>query len=257
MGQALVRMITDTDGLKLAGAATEPGDPAIGRDAGDLVHSGSAGVSITDDLAVALTDCDVAIDFTSPAAADATIASCVDRQVALVMGTTGLSTAQLSALEDAGRQIGVVYGRNMSVGVNVLTELISRAARALGGEFDVEITEAHHRHKLDSPSGTALQLGEAVAGARGTTLAESATYARHGVDTAREPGAIGFASIRAGSIVGDHSVLFVSDEEVIELKHRALDRQLFARGAVRAAEWLSGKSNGFYTMNDVLGLTGR
>jgi 4-hydroxy-tetrahydrodipicolinate reductase len=257
MGQTLVRLISAADGLKLVGAATEPGDQSIGRDAGALVHVASQDVLITEDIGAALADSQIAIDFTSPAAADTTIAACVDRRVDLVMGTTGLSTEQQSALKEAGRHIAVVYGRNMSVGVNVLTDLIGRACRALGEEYDVEITEAHHRDKMDSPSGTALQLGEAVADERGTSLAETATYDRHGSAALREPGAIGFSSIRAGSIIGDHTVMFVSDEEIIELKHRALDRQLFARGALRAAEWLHGRSNGLYTMNDVLGLTGR
>jgi 4-hydroxy-tetrahydrodipicolinate reductase len=257
MGQTLVRLISEAEGLELAGAVTEPGDPAIGSDAGDLVRGLSSGVQITEDIGAALANSQVAIDFTSPAAADATIAHCVDREVALVMGTTGLSAQQHTALTEAGRHIGVVYGRNMSVGVNVLTELVSLASRALGREYDVEITEAHHRNKLDAPSGTALQLGEAVASERGTTLAESATYDRHGAEALRAPGSIGFSAVRAGSIVGDHTVMFVSDEEIIELKHRALDRQLFARGALRAAQWLHEKPNGLYTMNNVLGLTGR
>jgi len=257
MGQTLVRLISAADGLKLVGAATEPGDQSIGMDAGVLAHVASQGVPVTEDIGAALADSQIAIDFTSPVAADTTIATCVDCRVGLVMGTTGLSTEQQSALKEAGRDIAVVYGRNMSVGVNVLTELVRRASRALGGEYDVEITEAHHRDKMDSPSGTALQLGEAVADVRGTSLADTATYDRHGSAALREPGAIGFSSIRAGSIIGDHTVMFVSDEEIIELKHRALDRQLFARGALRAAEWLHGRPNGLYTMNDVLGLTGR
>lgn len=257
MGQTLVRLIVEAEGMELAGAATEPGDQSIGQDAGTLARVGPLGVAVSEDLREALADSQIAIDFTSPAAADANIVACVERRVALVMGTTGLSVEQHSALDAAGRDIAVVYGRNMSVGVSVLTELVHRASRALGDEFDVEITEVHHRNKLDAPSGTALQLGEAVASERGTTLAESATYDRHGVESPREPGTIGFAVTRAGSIVGEHAVMFASDEEIIELKHRALDRQVFARGALRAAGWLNGKPNGLYSMKDVLGLTGR
>ena len=257
MGQTLVRLIAEADGMELAGAATEPGDQLIGQDAGTVALVGPLGIAVTDDLGAALTGSQIAIDFTSPAAADANIDACVDGRVALVMGTTGLSTGQQSMLEDAGRHIAVVYGRNMSVGVNVLTELIGMASRALGDEYDVEITEAHHRDKIDAPSGTALQLGEAVASERGTTLAESAAYDRRGVEALRKPGTIGFATIRAGSIVGEHTVMFASDEEIIELKHRAVDRQVFARGALRAAAWLNGKPNGLYSMKDVLGLTGR
>jgi 4-hydroxy-tetrahydrodipicolinate reductase len=257
MGRALVRLIAEAERMELAGAATEPGDRLIGQDAGDLAQIGPLGIAITEDLGEALAGSQVAIDFTTPAAADANIAACVDRRVALVMGTTGLSAEQQAALDEAGHHIAVVYGRNMSVGVNVLTELVARASRALGQEFDVEITEAHHRNKMDAPSGTALQLGEAVAKEQGTTLSRSATYDRHGVESVRKPGTIGFASIRAGSIVGEHTVMFASDHEIIEFRHRALDRQVFARGALRAAGWLNEKPNGLYSMNDVLGLTGQ
>jgi 4-hydroxy-tetrahydrodipicolinate reductase len=257
MGRALVRLIAEAKGMELAGAATEPGDQRVGQDAGTLGQTGSLGIAITEDLGEALADSQVAIDFTTPAAAQANIAACIDRRVALVMGTTGLSAEQQAALDDAGQHIAVVYGRNMSVGVNVMTELVARATRALGQEFDVEITEAHHRNKVDAPSGTALQLGEAVANEWGTTLSRSATYDRHGVASLRKPGTIGFAAIRAGSIVGEHTVMFASDDEIIEIRHRALDRQVFARGALRAAGWLDKKPNGLYSMNDVLGLTGR
>jgi 4-hydroxy-tetrahydrodipicolinate reductase len=256
MGRTLVRLIAEDDQLTLAGAATEPGHEWIGRDAGAADGLPALGVAITDDVSSAVADSDVAIDFTLPAAAAGNVAACIEQGVGLVMGTTGLSEQQQAALAEAGAQIGIVYGRNMSVGVNVLTELAALAGRVLGQDYDIEITESHHRGKVDAPSGTALQLGEAVALERGTTLAESAVYHRHGATGAREPGEIGFASIRAGGIVGEHSVLFGSEEEMIELRHVALDRQVFARGALRAAGWLAGRSPGLYSMRDVLGLTG-
>ena len=257
MGRALTGLIAEDDKMELVGAATEPGHELIGEDAGRVANAGSLGVSVTDDVKEALADSEVAIDFTLPEATLANIGACVDRGVALVMGTTGLTAAQQAALEEAGSSIGVVYGRNMSVGVNVLTELVRRASSVLGADYDVEITEAHHRNKVDAPSGTALQLGEAVARERGTTLEAAATFDRHGAKSARESGSIGFASIRAGNIVGEHTVMFVTDEEIIELKHRALDRQVFARGALRAARWLKDQPAGLYSMPDVLGLSGR
>ena len=257
MGRTLIRLISAADDISLSGAATEPGDALIGADAGLGANVRSLGVAITDNLDTALAEAQVAIDFTLPAAAEANIEACVNRNVALVMGTTGLSAEQQSALAEAGQRIGVVYGRNMSIGVTVLTDLVRRATAALGSDYDVEVIEAHHRKKLDAPSGTALQLGEAVADERGTTLAESAIFDRHGLDSPRRPGSIGFASVRAGSIVGDHAVMFATDEEIIELKHRALDRQVFARGALRAARWVIGRPRGLYSMNDVLGLGGR
>jgi 4-hydroxy-tetrahydrodipicolinate reductase len=257
MGQTLVRLIVEDDGLELTGAVTEPGHESIGRDAGDAAGAGPIGVSITDDVSAAVAGCQVAIDFTLPEAAAGNVTACADNGVALVMGTTGLSDEQQAVLEDAGTRIGIVYGRNMSVGVNVLTELAALAGRAFGADYDVEITEAHHRNKVDAPSGTALQLGEAVARERNTTLSESAVYGRHGATGAREPGKIGFASIRAGGIVGEHTVMFATDEETVELRHVALDRQVFARGALRAAKWVEGQAPGLYSMKDVLGLTGR
>jgi 4-hydroxy-tetrahydrodipicolinate reductase len=257
MGQTLIRLIAAAEDMQLSGAAAETGDRLIGADAGLSANAPSLGITISDDLDTALAEAQVAVDFTLPTATDANIQACLEHGIALVMGTTGLSEAQQSMLAEAGQRIGVVYGRNMSVGVNLLTELVRQASAALGPGYDVEVIEAHHRDKLDAPSGTALQLGEAVAAERGTTLDESAIFDRRGQDGPRRDGGIGFASIRAGSIVGDHAVMFTTAEEIIELKHRALDRQVFARGALRAARWLVGQPHGFYSMNDVLGLTGR
>jgi 4-hydroxy-tetrahydrodipicolinate reductase len=257
MGQTLTRLIAENDALELVGAATEPGHASIGEDAGLVAGVSSLAVAVTDDIKKAVAGSQVAIDFTLPEAATENLAACVDRKVAMVMGTTGLSAAQQQALADAARHIGMVYGRNMSVGVNVLTALVGLAAKALGADYDVEISEAHHRHKVDAPSGTALQLGDAVARERGTTLDTVAIYERHGAQIPREPGSIGFTSVRAGGIVGEHTVLFATDEEIIELKHRAGDRALFARGALRAAQWVVGQPAGLYGMSDVLGLNGR
>lgn len=257
MGQTLCRLISESDDLELVGAVTERGHACAGRDAGEVAGLGSLGVPITDDVAAAVADCEVAIDFTLPAAAPAQIAACVDSNTALVIGTTGLSDEHQALLDDAGARIPVVYGRNMSVGVNVLTELTGLAARALGSGYDVEVSEAHHRHKVDAPSGTAVQLAESVARARDVNLGDVAVYNRHGVNDPRKPDSIGFTSVRAGTIVGDHSVLFAADEEIIELRHRALDRAVFARGALRAASWLVDQPVGLYSMSDVLGLDGR
>jgi 4-hydroxy-tetrahydrodipicolinate reductase len=254
MGQTLIRLIADDATLELAGAATEPGHDAVGRDAGSEAGRQPLGVTITDDPAAAMSGADVAIDFTLPEALRGNVTTCVEQGIPLVIGTTGLTADDEAVLDGAADSIALLHGRNMSVGVNVLTELARQASRALGADFDVEINEAHHRHKVDAPSGTALQLGESVAEGRGVALDSVATYDRHGVGEARAPGSIGFTSLRAGSIVGDHTVLFAADEEIIELRHRALDRTVFARGALRAAVWIAERQAGRYSMNDVLGL---
>jgi 4-hydroxy-tetrahydrodipicolinate reductase len=171
-----------------------------------------------------------------------------------VIGTTGLLSGQIEAMKEASRDIPLVFARNMSIGVNVFTDLVRRAAIALGNDYDVEIAEAHHRHKVDAPSGTALALGEAVAGARGQKLDEVAVHGRRGTVGPRVPGTIGFSVVRAGSIVGDHEVMFVAPEETVSLRHHARDRRTFARGALRAARWVAGQAPGFYGMADVLGL---
>lgn len=255
MGQAILSCMADHDDLKLVGAVTEPRDAALGRDAGEYAGLESLGVPLTDDHAQALHGAHVAIDFTLPAALDANVRACVDRGTALVVGTTGLSEKNLEALRAAGQEIPLVYARNMSVGVNVFMDLVSRAAVALGPDYDVEIIEAHHRQKVDAPSGTALDIGERVAAARGRRLEDLAIHGRHGHTGPRVPGTIGFSVIRAGSIVGDHAVLFAAPEERIELAHHAVDRKSFARGALRAARWLAGQAPGLYSMRDVLGLS--
>ncbi len=263
MGTALVRLIAGGSEHQLVGALCEPGDPALGRDAGQVAGLDPQGVLLTDDLGKALAGlgsarggrCDLAIDFTAPAAAERHAHACAAGGHALVVGTTGLGVAQLSALEAASRTTPVLYARNMSLGVTVLTELVRQAVTLLGSDFDVEIIEAHHRDKKDAPSGTALQLGEAVSAARGLKLSDLAVYARPGLSAAaRTPGTIGFASLRGGALVGDHTVMLAGSEELLELTHRATDRALFARGALRAASWLVGRPPGLYSLREVLGL---
>ncbi len=254
MGRAILGSLSELADLQLVGAVTQSGDPAIGRDVGEAAGLDAVGVSLTDDREQALRGADVVIDFTLPAAFEANVQACVTHGAALVVGTTGLEPAHFDAMERAARQIPIVYGRNMSVGMNLFMELVASAASALGDEYDVEILEAHHRHKIDAPSGTALALGERVAAARGRPLSELAVYAREGRTGARVPGAIGFSVIRGGQIVGDHTVMLVAGDEQIELTHRARDRGAFARGALRAARWVAGRAPGTYTMADVLGV---
>lgn len=255
MGQALLRLTAAAADLECAGAATEPGHPLLGQDAHSGLGLTPSDVNLTDDPAAAMAGCDVAVDFTLPAATTGNAAACASAGVPLVMGTTGLTPEGQAALESAAEQIPVMYGRNMSLGINLLTELVRLAARTLGPEYDIEIVEAHHRQKVDAPSGTALQLGEAAASARDRQLDDVAIYAREGQTGARPVGAIGFSSLRAGSLAGDHRVLLAADEEVLELGHHAVNRDVFARGALQAARWLVAQPSGLYSMRDVLGLT--
>jgi 4-hydroxy-tetrahydrodipicolinate reductase len=255
MGVALVRLLGASGTARLTGALAAPGEACLGRDAGLLAGIDALDVPVTADLGTALRDCDVAIDFTVPATTAVHAAACAAHGKALVVGTTGLTDAQYGALGAAARRTAVLYGRNMSLGVAILTELVRQASALTGSGFDIEISEAHHRDKRDAPSGTALQLGEAAAAGRGLALHDVASSGRTGPDSRRQPGSIGFASLRGGGIVGEHTVLFAADEEVLELTHRATDRALFARGALRAAEWLAGKPPGLYALRDVLGLS--
>jgi 4-hydroxy-tetrahydrodipicolinate reductase len=246
MGGTLIRLISADENLTLSGALTEPGDHLIGEDAGLVIAAAHLHVALTDRADVALREADVAIDFTLPAATSANIRACRHAGAALVMGTTGLNDEHLGELRSAAEAIPIVYGRNMSVGVNVLTELARVATKALGEDFDIEIVDAHHRNKVDAPSGTAMQLGEAIAASRGARLPECAVFSRHDASGPRPAGAIGFS--------GDHSIMFAADEEVLELRHRAMDRAVFARGALRAARWVNGRAAGLYEMQDVLGI---
>ncbi len=259
MGQSLVQALQEpaavSQGWKLSGALASAGNPFLGQDAGSPSHGRATGVAVTAERAQALAGAAVAIDFTLPAALASNLAACVAAGVPVVVGTTGLDPAAEEAMAAAAVHIPVLHAPNMSLGVNLLLELVAQAAAALPADYDIEIFEAHHKHKLDAPSGTAVRLGHVAAQARGTTLAESAVYTREGQTGARPAGAIGFATVRAGDIVGEHTVLFCGTGERLELGHRATDRLTFARGALRAAHWLSaGRAPGLYSMRDVLGL---
>lgn len=226
---------------------------AINADtSGTVTLAGSA--DLGDDETALAERADVLVDFSSPAALDAHLGAAILHSRPILIGTTGLEDRHLEMIDDAARHIAIIQAANTSLGVNLLAALVHQAASRLGNDWDIEIVEMHHRHKVDAPSGTALLLGRAAANGRGKSLPELSRFDRHGNDEAREAGSIGFASLRGGSVAGDHMVILASDGERIELGHRAEDRSIFARGAVRAAAWLAGKPAGRYTMNDVLGL---
>ena len=255
MGRSIVPLIAQgADGLRLSGALAAPGDKEIGQDAGVIAGVAPLAVAVTDKLDRALTDADVAIDFTLPAASLVNARLCSERKCPMVIGTTGHDAPQRAEIEQIARVIPIVMAPNMSVGVNVLFKLAELAARALDAGFDAEIYEAHHRNKVDAPSGTALGLGRAVAQGRGVELDEVADYARHGSTGIRKRGNIGFSVVRGGDIVGDHRLIFAGVGEQIELAHHAQDRSGFARGAIVAARWVVGRPPGLYSMLDVLGL---
>lgn len=254
MGQMLVRTIAATEGAVLAGALERPGSSALGRDAGELAGLGPIGVALTDDPLAALLKADGVIDFTTPAATIEIAALAAQARIVHVVGTTGMRADDLAKLEAAARHAVIVRSGNMSLGVNLLAGLVEKVARTLGLDWDIEILEMHHRMKVDAPSGTALLLGEAAAKGRDVALAEHSVRSRDGHTGARNSGDIGFATLRGGTVVGDHSVIFAGAGERIELTHRAEDRGIFARGAVQAALWGRGRKPGLYSMADVLGL---
>jgi len=254
MGRTLVQAVTETAGLTLGAATERPGSTLIGADAGELAGVGHLGVPVVGDLAQVLDAFDCLIDFTSPAATLHHLEVCRAAGRKQVIGTTGLDAAQKAQIAAAGADMGIIFAPNMSIGVNLCFKLLDIAARVLGDEVDIEIIEAHHRHKVDAPSGTALRMGEVVAAALGRNLAEVAVYGRQGQTGARERRTIGFETIRAGDVVGEHSVWFVGEGERVEIAHKASSRMNFAKGAVRAALWLGGQPNGLYDMQDVLGL---
>ena len=254
MGRTLVRMVHAEDGMRVAAAVEREDDPHVGADAGTLAGVGEIGVNVEDSLDRALDVSDVCIDFTLPGPTVEHAEACRSRRRALVIGTTGLSADQRSKLEDAARDIAIMHAPNMSVGVNLCFKLLDIAARALGDSVDIEIIEAHHRNKVDAPSGTAVRMGEIIAGALGRDLADCAVYGREGHTGIRDRRTIGFETIRAGDIVGEHTVMFGGEGERIELTHRAASRANFAAGALRAARWVVQRPPGLYDMQDVLGL---
>ncbi|MGA2045438.1 MAG: 4-hydroxy-tetrahydrodipicolinate reductase [Roseiarcus sp.] len=254
MGRMLIKTIHETPGAILSGALEREGSSALGEDAGLFAGCARAGIAISSDPLPAFLDADGVVDFSSPAASVEFAALAAQARIAGIVGTTGLSAEDLGRIAAAARHAPIVRSGNMSLGVNLLAALTRRAAKALGEAFDVEIVEMHHRMKVDAPSGTALLLGEAAAEGRGIDLGERSAPIRHGHTGARRAGDIGFASLRGGTVAGDHSVIFAGDGERIELTHRADDRAVFARGAVKAALWARARKPGLYSMADVLGL---
>lgn len=254
MGKAIINSISTTQGVVLSGALERSESPLAGQDAGEVAGVGKNGIVITDDRDAAFKGADVIIDFSHPDVAIKALEYGVDKNCGVVIGTTGFSHQQREAIKEYASKTRVVMAPNMSVGVNLLLKLVETASRIIGNEYDIEIIEAHHRHKKDAPSGTALRLAEVVTAALNRDLDEVAVYERKGIVGERRPEEIGMQTIRAGDIVGDHTVMFATAGERLELTHKASSRETFSRGAVKAALWLKGKPNGLYDMQDVLGL---
>ena len=253
MGRALVEAVLQAPDMHLHAALERAGNPLLGRDAGEMVGV-SCGVRVSEDVGAALVGADVMIDFTRPEGTLAHLELCCRQRVGLVIGTTGFSPEQKAQIAAAAGDAGIVFAPNMSVGVNLSLKLLEMAARVLSEGYDVEIVEAHHRHKVDAPSGTALRMGEVVATAMGRDLANCAVYGREGVTGERPASTIGFATVRGGDVVGDHTVMFLGTGERLEITHKASSRATFAQGALRAARFLAGGRVGLYDMQDVLGL---
>jgi len=253
MGRSIIRCSRAMDEVKVVCAVESDGHPDIGRDAGDGAGAGSMGVRISAGLS-GLDKCDVAIDFSAHSAVPSNIGVVESLGKAYVLGTTGLSPAEGDRVRNAADRIPVLWAPNMSVGMNLLFDLVRRVAAVLGPEYDAEVVEMHHRHKKDAPSGTAIRLAESLANGRGRELEEVATYGRSGETGERPRGEIGIHTLRGGDVVGDHRVLFASEGEILELSHRATNRDAFAMGALRAAVWLHGRSAGLYDMGHVLRL---
>ena len=253
MGRALIEAISQASDMRLVAALERSGSALIGKDAGELVGA-PCGVLITDDLDAGLKAADALIDFTRPEGTLTHLELCRKHKTNIIIGTTGFTQEQKQQIQAASRDIGIVFAPNMSVGVNIVFKLLEQAAKVLAEDYDIEIIEAHHRHKVDAPSGTALRMGEVVAEASGRNLADCAVYAREGVTGERKTSSIGFATVRGGDIVGDHTVLFAGIGERVEISHKASSRATFSMGALRAARYLASKGSGLYDMQDVLGL---
>ena len=254
MGRTLIEAVEQTDGLKLTAAIERAGSTLVGADAGELAGIGKLDVALVDDLAKVINDFDVLIDFTAPQATLANAKVCSENGRRMVIGTTGLTAEENEALKAFGEKTAIMYAPNMSVGVNLTFKILEIAAKVLGDDVDIEVIEAHHRHKVDAPSGTALRMGEVVADALGRDLKECAVYGREGQTGARDRQTIGFETIRAGDIVGEHTVMFAADGERVEITHKATSRMNFARGAVRSCSWIMEKQSGVFDMQDVLEL---
>ncbi len=254
MGRMLIKAIAQADGCRLVAAVERPGSPALGTDAGVLAGLPALDLPVTADAAAAFADADGVLDFTTPEATIAFAGLAAEAGILHVVGTTGLEPAHLAQLAQAARRTPIVRSGNMSLGVNLLAALVRKVAATLGTDWDIEILEMHHRMKVDAPSGTAVMLGEAAAEGRAVELAQKRVVVRDGITGAREPGTIGFATLRGGTVTGDHKVVFAGAGERLELAHVAEDRSLFAQGAVKAALWGRGRPAGLYSMADVLGL---
>ncbi|MCS3603286.1 4-hydroxy-tetrahydrodipicolinate reductase [Buttiauxella sp. BIGb0471] len=254
MGRQLIQAALQLDGVKLGAALERTGSSLVGSDAGELASVGKTGVIVSDSLDAVVNDFDVFIDFTRPEGTLNHLAFCRQHCKGMVIGTTGFDDAGKQAITDASGEVPIVFAANFSVGVNVMLKLLEKAAKVMGDYTDIEIIEAHHRHKVDAPSGTALAMGEAIAHAMDKDLKECAVYSREGYTGERVPGTIGFATVRAGDIIGEHTAMFADIGERIEISHKASSRMTFANGAVRSSLWLKSKKNGLYDMRDVLDL---
>ncbi len=254
MGRMLIRSVLETDGVALAGGTEAPGSPALGQDLGLLAGLSATGTTATGESSDLFARATAVIDFTAPKATRRHADIAAETKTALVIGTTGLLAEDGKAIETAAQRTPVVWAANMSLGVTLLTELVRRVAASLNPDYDIEVVEMHHRRKVDAPSGTALALGRAAAEGRGVDLAAVSQRVRDGQTGPRKRGDIGFAALRGGDVVGDHSVIFAAEGERLELTHKASSREIYARGAVTAARWVAGKPPGLYSMKDVLGL---
>ncbi|MGP4712786.1 4-hydroxy-tetrahydrodipicolinate reductase [uncultured Psychrobacter sp.] len=254
MGRMLIEAVNENLQTTLSAAIEREGSSLVGADAGEVAAIDHLNIKIVDDLVAVIDDIDVLIDFSLPDATEQNMQTCAEHNVAMVIGTTGFNEQQEQVLTEASKHIAIVYAGNYSTGVNLSLKLLAMAAKAFGNEADVEVIEAHHKHKIDAPSGTAYMMAQAVAEARGQNLKDVAIYGREGQTGARETGTIGIHAIRGGEIIGDHTVMFIADGEVVEITHRARARMTFAAGAVRAATWITQQKNGQYNMQDVLGL---
>ncbi|MCO8590059.1 4-hydroxy-tetrahydrodipicolinate reductase [Burkholderia multivorans] len=253
MGRMLIEAVLNDADAQLVGALDRAGSPSLGQDAGAFLGK-DTGVKLTDDIDAVFAQADYLIDFTRPEGTLAHVEAALRHNVKLVIGTTGFTAEQKAVLRAAAEKVAIVFAANMSVGVNVTLKLLEFAAKHFSHGYDIEIIEAHHRHKVDAPSGTALMMGEAVAGALGRSLDDCAVYGRHGVTGERDPSTIGFAAVRGGDIVGDHTVLFAGIGERIEITHKSSSRVSYAQGALRAVRFLSARDTGLFDMQDVLGL---
>lgn len=255
MGRQLIQAVVEAEGVTLGAALAREGSSLIGTDAGELAGTGALGIRVGESLAAVVDEFDVLIDFTRPDATLDYLAFCRQHGKRMVIGTTGFDEAGKAAIGAAAQDIGIVFAANFSVGVNLVLKLLEKAAKVMGDYADIEIIEAHHRHKVDAPSGTALAMGEAIADTMQWKLDEHAVYAREGLTGERQANTIGFATVRAGDIVGEHTAIFADIGERVEITHKASSRMTFAKGAVRAAQWLDGVEKGVFDMRDVLSLT--